>query len=384
MKHHCLIFAFLFQFGWLHSQGIQFGHGSLADALADAKAEGKLVFVDAYTSWCGPCRMMSAKTFPDSAVGAYFNARFVSLKVDTEKGEGPALAQRYGVAYFPTLLFLNTEGEVAHKAVGYFNPEQFLRLGQKADDPSANLLALENRYGKGERSPELLFALTELKSAALDPAATELANTYLKTQTDPGSDANMDFIMRYVTDPYSEGFSFLQKNRGAFENKFSKKEVKQKIDGLFEDYLQGHPKLQLGEIQRLYGRVYPEQGERLASNYRLTYYRKRGDMVNFAKSAVDHYTRYPTDDADELNEMASLFAENVADPDMLEKALAWALQSVSLHESSYNQDTLARLYLKTGKKKQAAAAARRAIELAKTAGEDATQSQELLERINGK
>lgn len=384
MKHFCLFFAFLLSGSPLGAQGIRFGHGSLADAVADAKAEGKLVFVDAYTTWCGPCRMMSAKTFPDSAVGAYFNDRFVSLKIDAEKGEGPALAQRYGIAYFPTLLFFNAEGEMTHKAVGYYNPEEFLRLGRKAADPAANLLALENRYDKGERSPELLLALTEIKSAALDPAAGELANDYLKTQTEPGSPENMDFIMRYVTDPYSAGFDFLEKNRAAFAAKFSEKAVKQKIDGVFDDYLQNHPKLQLGEIQRLYGIVYPEQGERLASNYRLTYYRQRGDMDNFAKSAVDHYARYPSDDADELNEIAWLFAQNVTDPAMLEKAVAWAQQSIALRETNYNQDTLARLYLKTGRKKQAAAAARRAIELAKTAGEDATQSQELLEKINGK
>ena len=384
MKRFCLLCTFLLPGCLLGAQGIRFGHGSLADALAEAKAKGKFVFVDAYTTWCGPCRMMSAKTFPDSAVGAFFNARFVSLKMDTEKGEGPALAQRYGIAYFPTLLFFNAEGEIAHKAVGYYNPEEFLRLGQKAGDPAANLLALENRYNKGERSPELLHALTEIKSAALDPAAGELANDYLKTQTEPGSPENMDFIMRYVTDPYSAGFAFLKKNRAAFVAKFSEKTVKQKIDGVFDDYLQSHPKLQLGEIQRLYGIVYPEQGERLASNYRLTYYRQRGDMDNFAKAAVDHYTRYPSDDADELNEIAWLFVQNVSDPAMLEKAVVWVQKSIALRETNYNQDTLARLYLKTGRKKQAAAAARRAIELAKTAGEDATQSQELLEKINGK
>lgn len=384
MKHRCLLFTFLFSSFWLHAQGVRFGHDALADALEKAKTEGKLVFIDAYTTWCGPCRLMSDKTFPDSAVGAYFNARFVNLKLDTEKGEGPALAKKYGVEYFPTLLFINAKGELVHKAVGYHNPEDFLRLGKKAADPSSNMLALETRLRKGDRNQELLRSLTEIKSVALDPVAGELANDFLKTQTDLGSAENMDFIMHYVDDPFSEGFSFLQKNRATFVARFSEKEVKQKVDGLFEDYLQKHPNLQLGEVQRIYGKVYPDQGEQLASNYRLTYYRQRGDMDNFAKAAVDHYTRYPSDDADELNEIASMFVQNLSDQAMLEKALAWARQSVSLQEASYNQDTLARLYWKLGKKKPAAAAARRAVELAKTAGEDASQSQELLEKINKK
>ena len=383
MKYLIFLFLSFLHFS-LMAQGIQFGHTSFAEALAKAGEENKLVFIDAYTTWCGPCKLMSAKTFPDSAVGAFFNAHFVSIKIDAEKDEGPELVRRYGISYYPTLLFINAKGVLAHKAVGYYKPEEFLKLGQKAGDPTSNLLALEARFRNGDRGQELLFALTEIKSAALDPAAGDLANDYLKTQTNLGSPENMDFIMHYVDDPFSEGFGFLQKNRPDFETRYSKKEVKQKIDGVFEDYLQQHPKLQLGEVQRLYGKVYPEQGERLASNYRLTYYRQRSDMANFAKAAVDHYTRFPSDDADELNEIAWLFVQNLTDVAMLEKALAWAQQSVALSETSYNQDTLARIYLKLGKKRQAAAAARRAIELAKTAGEDPTQSQELLEKINGK
>lgn len=365
--------------------GIRFEHEfPLAEAIQKAKNEGKIVFMDAYTTWCGPCKMMAVKVFPDSAVGAFFNARFVNLKTDMEKGEGPSLALRYGVEYYPTLLFFNAEGQVIHKAVGYHNAEKFIKLAKTATNPATNLLALETRYRKGERSAALLRALTEAKGAAYDPATGQLANDYLKTQSDPGSAANMDFIMRYVDDPFSEGFRYLQKNRAAFEAIYSEKEVKQKIDFVFEDYLQRHPGLQLGEVQRLYGTVYPEQGERLASNYRLTYYRQREDMKNFALAAVDHYTRFPTDDADELNEIAFLFAQNVTDPAMLQQAVVWAEKSISIRESNFNQDTLARLYLQLGRKKQAAAAARRSIELAKIAGEDASQTEALLEQINGK
>ncbi len=365
--------------------GIRFEHEStLAAALQKAKSEGKIVFMDAYTTWCGPCKMMSARTFPDSATGVYFNARFVNLKTDMEKGEGPSLALRYGVEYYPTLLFFNADGQVMHKAVGFHNAEELVKLAKTATDPETNLLALETRYRNGERNPGLLRALTAAKGAAYDPATGQLANDYLKTQTDLGTPEHMDFIMQYVDDPFSAGFKSIQQNRAAYEAKYSQKGVQQKMDLVFEDYLQRHPNLQLGEVQRLYGTVYPEQGERLASNYRLIYYQQREDMKNFALAAVDHYTRFPSDDADELNEIAFLFAQNVSDPAMLQKALGWAEKSVSIRESNYNQDTLARLYLLLGKKKQAAAAARRSIELAKNAGEDASQTELLLEKINGK
>ena len=374
-----------FPFFLFAQNGIRFEHELLlADALKKAKAEGKIVFMDAYTTWCGPCKMLSARTFPDSAVGAFFNARFVNLKTDMEKGEGPALALKYGVEYYPTLLFINAEGQLVHKAVGFYNAEEILKLAGTATNPETNLLALEARYRKGERNSALLLALTETRGAAYDAATGQMANEYLKTQGKLNSPENMDFIMQYVDDPFSEGFKSLQNNRTAYETKYSAKEVKQKIDVLFENYLQHHPNLQLGEVQRIYGIAYPEQGERLASNYRIAYYRQREDVKNFALAAVDHYKRYPSSDADELNEIAFLFVQNVTDPVLLQTAVGWSEKSIAIRESSSNQDTLARLYLLLGKKKQAATAARRAIELAKNAGEDTKQTEQLLVKINGK
>ena len=67
------------------------------EALVAAEAEKKLVFIDFYTSWCGPCKMMMKNIFPLKEVGDYLNAKFVCIKIDAEKGEGPELAKRYQV-----------------------------------------------------------------------------------------------------------------------------------------------------------------------------------------------------------------------------------------------------------------------------------------------
>lgn len=65
----------------IQAQGIDFFHGSWAAAQEKAKAEQKLIFVDAFASWCGPCKRMAAQVFPDPQVGDYFNANFVNLKL---------------------------------------------------------------------------------------------------------------------------------------------------------------------------------------------------------------------------------------------------------------------------------------------------------------
>ncbi|MFZ4474931.1 MAG: hypothetical protein ACOYPR_07060, partial [Saprospiraceae bacterium] len=138
-------------------------------------------------------------------------------------------------------------------------------------------------------------------------------------------------------------------------------------------------KLQLGEVQRLYGTVYPEQGELLASSYRLTYYRKHEDLERFVLSAVDHYTRFPCDEPDELIEVSKIFSEEVTDPAMLKQALEWVKSAIKIQEHYYAYETQANLYAKLDQKKAAIKSAKRAIELAEQNDEEALEAKELLE-----
>ena len=56
----------------VQAQGIEFFHGTWAEALEKAKTEEKIIFVDAFASWCGPCKRMASQTFPDPEAGNYF------------------------------------------------------------------------------------------------------------------------------------------------------------------------------------------------------------------------------------------------------------------------------------------------------------------------
>jgi hypothetical protein len=273
---------------------------------------------------------------------------------------------------------------VLHRSAGFHNAQEFVTLGKTALDPARNLAALERQYDAGNRHREFLLQYLEAKTVAYDPDAGRLANDFLRTEDDLGTPQNMDLFMRHVDDPYAPGFQFLLKNRAAFEEKYGKREVKSKIESVFEGYLQSHPGLQLGEVQRLYGTLYPERGEELASRYRLDYYRQKNDSENFARTALDHYARFPSDEPDELNEMAWIFSEEVRDPTQLGIALGWSEKSIFLQETHYNQFTYAKLLAKIGRKKAARQAAARALELAKAEGEDTTLAEELLESLKKK
>ncbi len=110
----------------VNAQGIQFNNGSWRDMLGKAAAEQKLVFVDIYTSWCGPCKVMATKVFTQEKVGQKFNADFVPFMIDAEKGEGVQLAEKYAVDSYPTYLFIDSSGVLQYKIIGSMTADKLL------------------------------------------------------------------------------------------------------------------------------------------------------------------------------------------------------------------------------------------------------------------
>jgi len=111
--------------------GIQFKNISFEEALKEAKATNKLIFVDAYAVWCGPCKWMAANVFTEDVVGDFFNENFINLKIDMEKGEGPALASKYQVRAYPTLFFIDGNGKVVKKVLGAQPTEKLMEIGKE-------------------------------------------------------------------------------------------------------------------------------------------------------------------------------------------------------------------------------------------------------------
>lgn len=118
------------------ANGIQFTEATWKDILKKAKAENKIIFLDAYASWCGPCKLLQKKVFTQKAVGDFYNARFINVKMDMEKGEGPALSQVYPLEAYPTMLYIDGEGRVLKKIIGLQTPEDLIAIGKNVKQPA--------------------------------------------------------------------------------------------------------------------------------------------------------------------------------------------------------------------------------------------------------
>ena len=145
-----MLFAVLaFAFGAIAQDGVKWESGSLQDALTKAAANQAaankaataqaassaagpvLVFLDCYTTWCGPCRNMAENIFPQKAAGDYFNSKFINIKIDMEKGEGVDIRKYYGIKAYPTFLILDPKGKELGRLEGGGYLEPFIQRVEK-------------------------------------------------------------------------------------------------------------------------------------------------------------------------------------------------------------------------------------------------------------
>lgn len=137
-----------------HAEAIHFTDSSMAwkKLLAMAQEKNRPVFLDCYTSWCGPCKKMSAEVFTRPATGQFMNEHFINAQRDMEKGEGKLLYQQYKqyIPGFPTFLLINADGTVLHQASGFMETEQFIAEMQQGLE-GKGWIGLDRRYKAGER-----------------------------------------------------------------------------------------------------------------------------------------------------------------------------------------------------------------------------------------
>lgn len=215
-----ILFVFIILIGAnAFARGIKFEHISFDKALAKAEKEGKMVFMDCYTEWCGPCKYLSTTIFPQDEVGAYFNANFINIKVDMEKGEGPELLKRYDIKGFPTLLFLDADGRVLFKRVGGGSAENLIADAKMAADPMERLDYVQQEYEAGDRSKALVTKyIALLRKNYLQNQLNTVGKAYLDdlSNDDLLDKDNIRAYMAVGGIPGSEKFEFLCSNKDKF------------------------------------------------------------------------------------------------------------------------------------------------------------------------
>lgn len=224
----------------LSAQGIEFmPEGSqLQQAIDKAKQDGKMVFLDCYTSWCGPCKMMANKIFPTQEVGDFMNPKFVSIKIDMEKGEGPALAQRLQINAYPTFVIFNSDGTEAARFVGGGDAQGFIkRVNENLSDNGP--AAMEARFKSGDRDRQFLLDYVDyLGKVYRSQQANTVAEAILEGQEETfANDTTLRKVfVKHLTNPYSKSFIYAAKNPEAMKALMGEKVYTDKIGNVLNRY----------------------------------------------------------------------------------------------------------------------------------------------------
>lgn len=389
MKKQALFFPLLLAttIGFAQTKEINFDHSSFAEIKAKAKKENKLVFIDAYTSWCGPCKWMAANVFTNDTVADYFNKTFINAKIDMEKGEGPEIAKKYDVRCYPNFLFLDGDGKLVHRGAGGLPVKQFIELAQNASDPKKNYSHLAEEFASKKNNPEFLLEYINVTSTTCLPI-DELLADYFKTQKeeDLSNRANWGAIRDFSEDYKSREFAYLLKHVDVYRKLYTVDSVDSKIKGVLINGGYG-AMYKKGATEKDYAAYVDEikalnfsGTDEVLFTLDMASAEQIGDWAKYAKVFVEKGDKF-LKSVDQKNSAAWNLYENSDDKKALEKA-AQIMSVVVKDTPDYACcDTYAAVLYKLKKKTEAKAAANKAIELAKKEGFDAERYKETTELL---
>ncbi|NJN77377.1 MAG: thioredoxin family protein [Saprospiraceae bacterium] len=302
------LLAVLFSIVQLNAQkGIEFFHGTFEEALEESKTQGKLIFVDAYAEWCGPCKRMAATVFKEESVGNYYNSNFINMKIDMEKGEGPALAKKYRVSAYPTFFFIDENGEIVATAKGGRQTEQFIELGENAMKKYDKSGDYTVKYEAGERSPELLrkyaYALLASKKEHL-----KIANEYFDTQSDFTSEANLIAIYDLMSEADSRIFDLFIEHKAAIIKLKTEEAVLHRIEvaclaSVKKATLYKYPSL-MEEAKVKMKANYPQKYKEFSIKAEMIYGLGTTDAGLYTKASTKYLKKYAKNNAVEYHNVA--------------------------------------------------------------------------------
>lgn len=324
------------------NRSVEFEHTEWKKVLNKAKKENKLIFVDCYTSWCGPCKMMAKDVFTQDHVADYFNANFVNYKVDMEKGEGPTLKPDWKINAYPTFLVINSKGEVIHRVVGAYGADEFIEYMKEAQSEEKNFAALQKAYEAGQRDGEFMFSyLRSLRMANLDKEEAEKADSYIKSlkKTDLLKKENWNIIKYFMKNPLTDEFRCVVESRNQFSEVVGTDEIDSKIYNMYNKKIEDFSYFYPGE-----GRVYDKTGfDRMILDLQNSNFFRAPELIAIALN--NEYARqndwdkfaYVVDAALDFSLLqnndnkfryfdsaANIIAKASKNKNLLEKALRWA------------------------------------------------------------
>ena len=394
--------------------GIQFYSFGIDKAIAAAKRENKMVFVDTYAAWCAPCKQMD-RVFADSDVGTFYNSHFINVKIDMQGPHADQMQNQYEVVWLPTMLIIDQEGQVRNKMDRLLTEAELIELGRSAlhsassSDVSTSLTSdpfsatskeavqqdvdpedlEEVVYVYDERAssgrPHIMYHEAYLHLQLMDGKHEAVVRKYLSTQDNWKTEKNIKFIFDFLNDTRSDRFNFFLANRSLFEQVVGTKRVKETLGMLVSQRLyKGVPRPDLAETIGLFTLVYPARGEMKAYDYYLKRLLSEGRSIEFISLAdkyLDHVNPY---DHEIIYTYVEAYLGRSDHKDHLDRCLDLMsiADAIEPNNAGYKL-TLANVYHLLGQKANAMRYCAEALSIAQSSGIPTKKITSLQKKISG-
>lgn len=367
------------------AEGIKFFKGSFEEALELAKAEEKLIFVDAYTTWCGPCKRMSANVFPQEEVGNFFNANFISMKIDMEKPDGIKFRQTYPVSAFPTFYFIADDGKTVHTTKGAQKADAFIKLGKMVVGKFDRSSDFAKEYDAGNREPELILKYVKALIKSNKPSG-KIANEYLNSQKDLNTDFNRRFLLAATTEADSRIFDKMVAQREAISALESKEAVDAKIEKACQNTVEKAIEFKsedlLDEAKSKMKKYLSAKSSDFNYQSDMAYYKAEANSAKYLKTCATYVKKKVKGNAAELHKVSkdifTSFSNNEKAMSLAEK---YAKQAVENGGLAKYYATYASLLYANGKKDEAMTMAQKAVEMAKANSNEQMEAVKVIRMI---
>jgi thiol-disulfide isomerase/thioredoxin len=350
--------------------GIRFEEKSFTDILKKSAQSNKLIFVDAYTSWCIPCKWMDKNVFVNDTISTFYNANFVNFKQDMEKGEGPDLKKKYNVAVYPTYLFLSSDGTVLHRSTSKMEVQEFLKLGEAVLNPTKTLSVLNAKYELGNRSTEFLWDFMITLKQSRDPRVSKIKEELLTSLTDDQlvSELGWRIIQQFPLNETDRLGKLLMANQLKFETIGGKTNVQKVIDQMATSSLYSlsrqDPDKFMAKLNALKKTSSDQRSLVLTELSHYMDHKKSNELLVLMKAARNNYFR---DNAMDLSFIIRKIAQdNFPDEKVRQEAYEIGKMTIAMMPDEYSiQGTFADVCYIMHKKEEGVQAASKALALAK-------------------
>jgi thiol-disulfide isomerase/thioredoxin len=342
--------------------------------------------MDCFTTWCGPCRYMSTKVFPEAEAGAYFNDKFISVGVqlDTIAADNAQvrgwykdahdLMVKYNVRAYPTFLVFAPDGHAIHRLVGSsLSAKEFIVRTQDAFDPGKQYYTQLQKFRAGARDSSFLRRLATLSLDVYDlDNGKEVAKAYFATQTDMLSPGSLNVLQGFTMASTDPGFAIFL-NKAADVDKIAGAGVAEKkvADILTREYVYpvilkaNAPDPNWMELQAKISEKYALQAPELIASGKVLFYENKHDWTHFQTAIIAYMKDYGEKASPEqLNDYAWTVFQNCPDMQCVGEALDWSKRSFKDQPNPAFIDTYANILYKMGHTDDAITWEQKALSLA--------------------